>query len=109
MESSKNRISSDMPAVCWVCAWEETRAISKDANSFLLINGIGFVISKETRMKKKTNKKKRKRLIVQILVVDMENEEYYVDTEQLSDIPIPLTHLERTTPEINNPVPRYRQ
>jgi hypothetical protein len=30
----------------------------------------------------------------------------YVDTEQLSDIPIPLTHLERTTPETKNPVPQ---
>ena len=54
----------------------------------------------------KKKQKKRKRLIAQILVADMENGEYYVDTEQLSDIPIPLTHLEMTTPEIKNPVPQ---
>jgi hypothetical protein len=72
-----------------------------------LNNGIVFVISKETQvMKKKTTKKKRKRLIVRIDVADMGNGEYYVDTEQLSDIPIPLTHLERTTPETKNPVPQ---
>jgi hypothetical protein len=52
----------------------------------------------------KKKQKKRKRLIVQILVADMENGEYYVDTEQLSDIPIPLTQLELTTPPIENPV-----
>ena len=54
----------------------------------------------------KKKQKKRKWLIVQILVADMENGEYYVDTEQLSDIPIPITKLEMTTPEINNPVPQ---
>jgi hypothetical protein len=60
-----------------------------------LNNGIVFGISKETQMKiKKKKQKKRKRLIVQILVADMENGEYYVDTEQLSDIPIPLTKEE---------------
>jgi hypothetical protein len=70
-----------------------------------LNNGIVFVISKETQMKiNKKKQKKRKRLIVQILVADMENGEYYVDTEQLSDIPIPLTQLELTTPPIENPV-----
>jgi hypothetical protein len=51
-------------------------------------------------------KKKRKRLVVQIDVADMGNGQYYVETEQLSDIPIPFTHLEMTTPEINNPVPQ---
>ncbi len=51
-------------------------------------------------------KKKRKKLVVQILVADMGKGEYYVDTEQLSDIPIPLTHLEMTAPEIKNPVPQ---
>jgi hypothetical protein len=55
-------------------------------------------------MKEKTNKKKRKRLVVRIDVADMGNGEYYVDTEQLSDIPIPLTHLEMTTPETKNHV-----
>ena len=51
-------------------------------------------------------KKKRKRLVVRIDVADMGNGQYYVDTEQLSDIPIPLTKLEMTTPEINNLVPQ---
>ena len=30
--------------------------------------------------------------------------QYYLDTEKLSDIPIPLTKLEITTPPIENPV-----
>ena len=57
-------------------------------------------------MKKKTNKKKRKRLVVRIDVAELVNGEYYVETEQLSDVPIPLTQLEMTTPPINNPVPQ---
>jgi hypothetical protein len=55
---------------------------------------------------KKTNKKQRKRLVVRIDVADIGHGQYHVDTEQLSDIPILLTHLEMTTPEINNPVPQ---
>jgi hypothetical protein len=51
-------------------------------------------------------KKKRKKLVVQIDVADMGDGRYYVDTEQLSDIPIPLTKLEMTTPPIENPVPK---
>jgi hypothetical protein len=51
-------------------------------------------------------KKKRKKLVVQIDVADMGNGQYYLDTEQLSDIPIPLTQLEMTTPPIKNPVPK---
>jgi hypothetical protein len=80
------------------------RAVSKEHHSLFLINGIGFVISKETRMKKDIKKKKRQKLVVRIDVSDMGDGQYYVDTEQLSDIPIPLTKLEMTTPEINNPV-----
>jgi hypothetical protein len=68
-----------------------------------LINGLGFVISKDTRMKKNI-KKKRKKLVVQIDVTDMGDGQYYVGTEQLSDIPIPLTKLEMTTPSRENPV-----
>jgi hypothetical protein len=49
-------------------------------------------------------KKKRKRLVVQIDVADMGDGQYYIDTEQLSDITIPLTKLELTTPPRENPV-----
>jgi hypothetical protein len=55
-------------------------------------------------MKKIIKRKKKKRLVVRIDVADYGNGQYYVDTEQVSDIPIPLTHLEMTTPEIKNPV-----
>jgi hypothetical protein len=49
-------------------------------------------------------KKKRKKLVVRIDVADMGDGRFYVDTEQLSDIPIPLTKLEMTTPPRENPV-----
>jgi hypothetical protein len=52
----------------------------------------------------KKEKNKRKKLVVQIDVADYGNGQYYVHTEQVSDIPIPLTHLEMTTPPIENPV-----
>jgi hypothetical protein len=57
-------------------------------------------------MKKKTNRQKRKRLVVRIDVAEMGNGEYHIETEQLSDIPIPLTLLEMTTPPRENPVPQ---
>jgi hypothetical protein len=49
-------------------------------------------------------KKKRKKLVVRIDVADMGDGQYYINTEQLSDIPIPLTQLEMTTPLRENPV-----
>jgi hypothetical protein len=55
-------------------------------------------------MKKDIKKKKRKKLVVRIDIADYGNGQYYVDTEQVSDIPIPLTKLEMTTPSIENPV-----
>ena len=51
-------------------------------------------------------KKKRKKLVVRIDIADMGDGQYYIETEQLSDIPIPLTKLEMTTPPIKNPVPK---
>ena len=55
-------------------------------------------------MKKIIKRKKKKRLVVRIDVADYGNGQYYINTEQLSDIPIPLTTLEMTTPSRENPV-----
>jgi hypothetical protein len=54
---------------------------------------------------KKKNKKQKKPLIVQIDVTELDKDEYFVETTQLSDLIISPTELERTTPTIyKNPV-----
>jgi hypothetical protein len=55
---------------------------------------------------KKNKKKPKKPLIVQIDVIELEAGEYFVETTQLSDLIIPLTKLELTTPPLKNPVPK---
>jgi hypothetical protein len=52
-------------------------------------------------------KKKRKHLIVQIEVTDLEDGQFYIDTTQLSNLTIPLTEYEKSTdPLKKNPVPK---
>jgi hypothetical protein len=51
-------------------------------------------------------KKQKKPLIVQIDVMELEKGQYDIETTQLSDLIIPLTELEKTTPAIKNPVPQ---
>jgi hypothetical protein len=53
-------------------------------------------------MKKKQSK--RKRLVVQIEVTKMRDGQYYIHTEQLSDLVIPLTEFEKKSPPRKNPV-----
>ena len=48
--------------------------------------------------------KKKKRLVVQIEVMKLADGQYDIHTTQLSDLIIPLTELERTTPAIKSPV-----
>ncbi len=49
-------------------------------------------------------KKRKKRLIVQIDVIELEEGQYYIDTTQLSNLIIPLTEFEKNRASQKNPV-----
>jgi hypothetical protein len=49
-------------------------------------------------------KKRKKRLIVQIDVIELEVGQYYIDTTQLSNLIIPLTEFEKNSPPTKNPI-----
>jgi hypothetical protein len=55
---------------------------------------------------KKNIKKKRKKPVVQIEVMKLADGQYDIHTTQLSNLIIPLTELEKTTPAIKSPCPK---
>jgi len=92
--------------------WErgDSSKSGKEKQVLLLDQQKGICYKQVTLMKnttaKKNKKKPKKPLIVQIDVIELEAGEYFVETTQLSDLIIPLTKLELTTPPLKNPVPK---